>query len=36
MDNHPTAHDLRAKVFEDRKMPGNWRVEKFRRLGRYV
>jgi len=28
MTNGPTPEDLRAKVFEDRETPGNWRVEK--------
>jgi hypothetical protein len=29
MSDGPTPDDLRAKVFEDREAPGNWRVEKF-------
>jgi hypothetical protein len=31
----PTAEDLRAKVFEDRITPGNWRVEKMESDGGY-
>jgi hypothetical protein len=29
MSGGPTPDDLRAKVFEDRKAPGDWRIEKF-------
>jgi hypothetical protein len=28
LNKGPTPEDLRAKVFEGRKTPGNWRVEK--------
>jgi hypothetical protein len=28
INDHSTAHDLRAKVFEDRQIPRNWRVGK--------
>ena len=28
LSDGPTPEDLRAKVFEDRETPGNWRVEK--------
>jgi hypothetical protein len=31
----PTADDLRAKVFEDRITPRNWRVEKMDEDGGY-
>ncbi len=31
----PTADDLRAKVFEDRITPGDWRVEKMDEDGGY-
>ena len=31
----PTLNDLRAKVFEDRETPGNWRVEKMDEDGGY-
>src|SRR5438270_12116895 len=31
----PTPDDLRAKVFEDRETPGNWRVEKMDEDGGY-
>ena len=31
----PTPDDLRAKVFEDRETPGNWRVEKMDQDGGY-
>ena len=29
MSDGPTPDYLRAKVFEDRKAPGDWRIEKF-------
>jgi len=35
MTNGPTPEDLRAKVFEDRETPGNWRVEKMNEDGGY-
>jgi hypothetical protein len=28
LSDGPTPEDFRAKVFEDREAPGNWRVEK--------
>lgn len=28
MSDLPTPDDLRAKVFEDRETPGDWRVER--------
>ena len=31
----PTTDDLRAKVFEDRITPGDWRVEKMDEDGGY-
>jgi hypothetical protein len=31
----PTPDDLGAKVFEDRAVPGNWRVEKMDEDGGY-
>jgi hypothetical protein len=31
----PTPDDLRAKVFEDRVTPGDWRVEKMAEDGGY-
>jgi hypothetical protein len=31
----PTPDDLRAKVFEDRETPSNWRVEKMDEDGGY-
>jgi hypothetical protein len=31
----PTPKDFRAKVFEDRETPGNWRVEKMDEDGGY-
>jgi hypothetical protein len=34
-DDHPNADDLRAKVFEDREHPDNWRVEKMDEDGGY-
>jgi len=34
-DNGPTPDDLRAKVFEDREVPGQWRVEKMDADGGY-
>jgi hypothetical protein len=33
--NGPTVDDLRAKVFEDRENPGDWRVEKMDDDGGY-
>jgi hypothetical protein len=33
--NHPNADDLRAKVFQDREHPSDWRVEKMDEDGRY-
>lgn len=35
MSSGPTREDLRAKVFEDRETPGNWRVEKLDEDGGY-
>jgi hypothetical protein len=35
LNKGPTPEDLRAKVFEDRKTPGNWRVEKMDEDGGY-
>lgn len=35
MNDGPTPDDLRAKVFEDRETPGNWRVEKMDEDGGY-
>ena len=35
MNDGPTRDDLRAKVFEDRLTPGNWRVEKMDDDGGY-
>jgi hypothetical protein len=35
MSNGPTPGDLRPKVFEDRKTPGKWRVEKIDEDGGY-
>jgi hypothetical protein len=35
MNDGPTPDDLRAKVFEDRATPGNWRVEKMNEDGGY-
>jgi len=33
--SEPTADQLRAKVFEDRETPGDWRVEKLNADGGY-
>ena len=33
--SEPTAAQLRAKVFEDRETPGDWRVEKLNADGGY-
>jgi hypothetical protein len=35
LSDGPTPDDLRAKVFEDRATPGNWRVEKIDEDGGY-
>jgi hypothetical protein len=35
MNDGPTPDDLRAKVFEDRETPGDWRVEKMDEHGGY-
>ena len=35
LNKGPTPEDLRAKVFEDRETPGNWRVEKMDEDGGY-
>ena len=35
MSKGPTPEDLRAKDFEDRETPGNWRVEKMDEDGGY-
>jgi hypothetical protein len=35
MSDRPTPNDLRAKVFEDREVPANWRVEKMDEDGGY-
>jgi hypothetical protein len=35
LNKGPTPKDLRAKVFEDRETPGNWRVEKMDEDGGY-
>jgi hypothetical protein len=35
MNDGTTPDDLRAKVFEDRETPGNWRVEKMDDEGGY-
>ena len=33
--SEPTADQLRAKVFEDRETPGDWRVENLNADGGY-
>ena len=35
LNKGPAPEDLRAKVFEDRETPGNWRVEKMDEDGGY-
>jgi len=35
LNKGPTPEDLRAKVFEDREVPGRWRVEKMDEDGGY-
>ena len=35
MSDGPVPDDLRAKVFKDRAVPGNWRVEKMDEDGGY-
>jgi hypothetical protein len=35
LSDGPTPEDFRAKVFEDRETPGNWRVEKMDEDGGY-
>jgi hypothetical protein len=35
MSGGPTPNDFRAKVFEDRGVPANWRVEKMDEAGGY-
>jgi len=35
LNDGPTPEDLRAKVFEDRVTPDNWRVEKMDHDGGY-
>jgi hypothetical protein len=34
--SEPTADQLRAKVFEDRETPGDWRVEKLNADGEII
>ena len=35
LSDGPSPEDFRAKVFEDRETPGNWRVEKMDEDGGY-